>query len=178
VPCSDGLPDAHEPRKDLGLYLRGAYCCTALSLKGLPDAPGLRKRPIQTPSSILRNTHRKDNDDHPFIDITPKSTPLPARLCCSTVARSRSLSLSEATVCVECLFLRTPIRAPYMTPSACAKRRPTRDPPPVVLHPESIRPSLPRRPIPRLYCPGRLPARIVSRHWGPPRACYRVPYCE
>ena len=21
-------------------------------------------------------------------------------------------------------------------------------------------------------------ARIVSRHWGPPRACYRVPYCE
>jgi hypothetical protein len=130
VPCSDGLPDAHEPRKDLGLYLRGAYCCTALSLKGLPDAPGLRKRPIQTPSSILRNTHRKDNDDHPFIDITPKSTPLPARLCCSTVARSRSLSLSEATVCVECLFLRTPIRAPYMTPSACAKRRPTRDPPP------------------------------------------------
>ena len=42
------------------------------------------------------------------------------------------------TVCVECLFLRSPSRAPYRTPSACAKRATYPDPPPVVLHPESI----------------------------------------
>ena len=28
---------------------------------------------------------------------------------------------SLVTVCVECLFLRTPSRAPYRSPSACAK---------------------------------------------------------
>jgi hypothetical protein len=33
-------------------------------------------------------------------------------------------------VCVGCLFLRTPSRAPYSTPSACATGRPTRTPPP------------------------------------------------
>jgi hypothetical protein len=31
-------------------------------------------------------------------------------------------------------------------------------------------PLLPRRPIPRLYS-GSAPARFVSRHWAPPRAC-------
>jgi hypothetical protein len=41
-------------------------------------------------------------------------------------------------VCVECLFLRTPSRAPYRTPSACAKRATYSEPPPVVPHPESI----------------------------------------
>ena len=40
--------------------------------------------------------------------------------------------------CVECLFLRSLSRAPYRTPSACAKRRPTRTPHPIVPHPESI----------------------------------------
>jgi hypothetical protein len=42
-----------------------------------------------------------------------------------------------------------------------------RNPPPYSL---IQNPSLPRRPIPRLYCP-LAQARIVSRHWGPPRAC-------
>ncbi len=40
-------------------------------------------------------------------------------------------------VCVECLFLRTPSRAPYETPSAF-KRAAYPDPPSVVPHPESI----------------------------------------
>ena len=46
----------------------------------------------------------------------------------------------------------------------------------------------PRNPLPeslaaqgpyvRLPCPGLARARNVSRHWSPPRACYRVPCCE
>ncbi len=40
-------------------------------------------------------------------------------------------------VCVECLFCRTPSRAPYRTPPACAKRAAYSDPPPVVPDPES-----------------------------------------
>ena len=36
-----------------------------------------------------------------------------------------------SSVCVECLFLRTPSRAPYRTPSACANRAAHPDPPPV-----------------------------------------------
>jgi hypothetical protein len=59
-------------------------------------------------------------------------------------------------VCRVFLFLRTPSRAPDRTPPACAKRATysdTRTPPPW----SPIRnPSLPSRPIPRLYCPGRL----------------------
>ena len=30
----------------------------------------------------------------------------------------------------------------------------------------------------RLQCPGLAWAQIVSRHWGPPRACHRAPYCD
>jgi hypothetical protein len=42
-------------------------------------------------------------------------------------------------------------------------------------HPQSSsqNPSLPWRPMLRLYCPDRHPARNVSRYWGPPRACHR-----
>jgi len=70
-------------------------------------------------------------------------------------------------VCVECLFLRTPSRAPYRTPPACAKRAAYPDPPTVVPNPESIAAQA-------AYTEALLPrsalARIVSRHWGPPRA--------
>ena len=42
-------------------------------------------------------------------------------------------------VCVECLFLKSPSRAPDRTPSACAKRATYPDPPPVLVpHPESL----------------------------------------
>ena len=79
-------------------------------------------------------------------------------------------------VCVECLFLRTPSRAPYRTPPACANRGAAYpDPPPVVPHPESI---AAQAAYAEALLPGSAPARIVSRHWGPPRACYRVPYCD
>ena len=61
-------------------------------------------------------------------------------------------------------FLRTPSRAPYRTPPACANRAAYPDPPPVVPDPESIdaRASYRGRhsTIARLS-----PARIVSRHW-------------
>jgi hypothetical protein len=42
------------------------------------------------------------------------------------------------SLCVECLFLRSPGRVPSRTPSACAKRAAYPDPPPVILLPESI----------------------------------------
>ena len=70
-----------------------------------------------------------------------------------------------------------PSRAPYRTPSACANRAAYPEPPPVVPDPESIDAQASYRgrhsTIARLS-----PARIVSRHWGPPRACHRVPCCE
>jgi hypothetical protein len=65
-------------------------------------------------------------------------------------------------------------RAPSGTLPACAKRAAYSDPPPVVPHPESLAAQAAYN---EALLPGA-PARIVSRHWGPPRACYRVPYCE
>ena len=41
-------------------------------------------------------------------------------------------------VCWLFIFLRTPSRAPYRTPPACANRAAYLDPPPVVPDPESI----------------------------------------
>ena len=70
-------------------------------------------------------------------------------------------------MCVECLFLRTPSRAPYRTPSACAKRAAYPDPPP-----RSPNPSLPRRPIPRLYCPGPLVSRSPRPRTLKSRDCH------
>jgi hypothetical protein len=49
------------------------------------------------------------------------------------------------------------------------------DPPPVIPVPESL---AAQGPYVRLSCPGLARARNVSRHWAPPRACYRVPCCE
>ena len=95
----------------------------------------------------------------------------------ATPIQNKVIKCTRKTVCVGCLFLRTPSRAPYRTPSACANRAAYPDPPPVVPDPESIdaRASYRGRhsTIARLS-----PARIVSRHWGPPRACQRVPCCE
>jgi hypothetical protein len=47
-------------------------------------------------------------------------------------------TLFKVVVCVECLFSRSPSRAPYRTPQRAPKGRPTRTPPPVVHDPESI----------------------------------------
>jgi len=44
-------------------------------------------------------------------------------------------------------------------------------PPPVVPHPESIAAEAAYA---EALLPVSAPVRIVSRHWGPPRACYRV----
>ncbi len=69
-------------------------------------------------------------------------------------------------VCVECLFLRSPERVPFRTPSACAKRATYPDPPPVILFPESI---ATQSAYAEALLPGSTPARNVSRYWGPPR---------
>jgi hypothetical protein len=45
---------------------------------------------------------------------------------------------TSTAVCVECLFLRSPSRAPHRTPSACATRATYPDPPPVVPHPVCV----------------------------------------
>ena len=61
--------------------------------------------------------------------------------CPETQTWRCSLHVSRPTalpVCVECLFSRSPSRAPYRTPPACAKRATYSNPPPVVPHPESI----------------------------------------
>ena len=58
--------------------------------------------------------------------------------------------------------------------SSCAKRAAYPEPTAVVPLPESI---AAQAAYAEALLPGSAPARIVSRHWGPPRACYRVPYC-
>ena len=78
-------------------------------------------------------------------------------------------------MCVECLFLRHRGPVPYGTNQRAPKWRPTRTPPPVIPVPESL---AAQGPYVRLSCPGLARARNVSRHWAPPRACYRVPCCE
>ena len=49
------------------------------------------------------------------------------------------------------------------------------DPPPLVPDPESI---AAQAAYTEALLPMSAPAGIVSRHWGPPRACYRVSCCE
>ncbi len=98
-------------------------------------------------------------------------------------------------MCVECLIgkqkkpilfkVTEPSSIPYRTHSACAKRAAYPDPPPVIPLPESISPpkSYPSPPKRSTNCstralsivPGSAPARNVSRYWGSPRACYRIP---
>ena len=56
----------------------------------------------------------------------------------SPLQDSSSVRQQGGRVRVGCLFLRTPSRAPYWTPPACANRAAYPDPPPVVPHPESI----------------------------------------
>ena len=57
-------------------------------------------------------------------------------VCVKTCVRGKPWP--SLAVCVGCLFLWTPSRVPYGTPSACANRAAYPDPPPVVPHPESI----------------------------------------
>ena len=65
-------------------------------------------------------------------------------------------------VFVERLFSKSPGPAPYGARSACAIRAAHPPPHPVVPDPESRNPSLPRRPIPRLYCPGLARVCVLS----------------
>ena len=66
--------------------------------------------------------------------------------------------------------------SPLQDSSGVSKRATYSDPPP---HPESIaaQAAYPYRNS-AIAQVRRSPARMVSTHWGPPRACYRVPYCE
>jgi hypothetical protein len=59
-----------------------------------------------------------------YYNATPKASP--KRECGEAIR-----------VCVECLFLRSPSRAPYRTPPACANRATYPNPPPIVPVPES-----------------------------------------
>ena len=88
--------------------------------------------------------------------------------------------LRLCTVCVcRVLILKAPGSSPLRGQPAChygaPEGRPTRTTPPVIPLPESL---AAQGPYVRLPCPGLARARNVSRHWGPPRACYRVPCCE
>ena len=88
-------------------------------------------------------------------------------------ARRRS-GRGSVCVTVECLFLRRRVQATYGANQRAPKGRPTQTPF-VVPHPESLaaQAAYSEAIFARLAW-----ARIVSRHWGPPRACYRVPYFE
>ena len=51
----------------------------------------------------------------------------------SLVVRGQGSDILTVCVCVGCSFLRTPSRAPYRTPSACANRAAYPDPPVAVV---------------------------------------------
>ena len=72
-------------------------------------------------------------------------------------------------------IFKAPGSSPLQGQPACAKMAAYPDPPPVIPVPESL---AAQGPYVRLSCPGLARARNVSRHWGPPRACYRVPCCD
>jgi hypothetical protein len=57
---------------------------------------------------------------------------------CFPIKHSTHTRPGTRSVCVECLFLGSPSRAPCRTPPACAKRQAHPASPFVVLHPESI----------------------------------------
>jgi hypothetical protein len=88
-------------------------------------------------------------------------------------------------LCVECLIgkqkkpilfkVTEPSSIPYRTPPACAKMAAYSDPPPVIPVPES---GVAQAAYAETLLPGSAPARNVSRYWGSPRACYRIPCCE
>ena len=67
-----------------------------------------------------------------------------------------------------------PSSIPYRTHPACAKRATYSDPPPVILLPES---DVAQAAYAETLLPGSASARLgnVSRYWGSPRACYRIP---
>ena len=65
----------------------------------------------------------------------PHSPGMPLRHL--SIPRLAGLQVHAGGVCVGCLFLRTPSRAPDRTSSACANRAAYPDPPPVVPDPES-----------------------------------------
>ena len=105
------------------------------------------------------------------------SLKIPSRLCrdCIFRHRLRSLFVSTDPQCVlSFYFLRTPSRAPYKTPPACAKRATYSDPPPVVIQ----NPLLPRRPIPLVLATllSFSPPSSPSRH--PPFTLYPSPSCS
>jgi len=88
-------------------------------------------------------------------------------------------------VCVECLIgkqkkpilfkVTEPSSIPYRTPPACAKMASYSDPPPVILLPES---DVAQAAYAETLLPGSAQARNVSRYWGSPQACYRIPCCD
>ena len=107
--------------------------------------------PYGTPSACANRAAYPDppRSPPPRIHRRPGGLPWTAQHYCPVVsgpncfqALGSSPGLPQS-VCVGCLFLRTPSRAPYRTPPACANRAAYPDPPPVV---PTQNPSTPRRP--------------------------------
>jgi hypothetical protein len=121
-----------------------------------------------------------------FINFSEKSERIrrnwdDCRISCAAVAGCRLVGCSVVSgrplcsVCVECLFLRTPSRAPYGTPSACAKRAAFPSPPrirAVARVSQRFRgssawgPFWPPVPRPRLCRRGRLAGEGSGSHCG------------
>ena len=79
-----------------------------------------------------------------IISVRPSKQPLMVRTFLKVYMELGSYFLflqeqiKDIIISVKCLFLRSPSRAPYRTPPACANRAAYPDPPPVVPDPESI----------------------------------------
>jgi hypothetical protein len=125
----------------------------------------------------------------PRVDLRPITGGLGRRpqhgLRITAAAATVTIRLMEdKRVCVECLTgkqnkptlfkVTEPSSVPHRTPPACAKRAAYPDPPPVILLPESI---ADQAAYAETLLPGSAPARNVSRYWGSPRACHRIPCC-
>ena len=113
-------PDQHLPLISPG---PGCVCVGCLFLR----TPS--RVPCGTPSACANRAAYPD---------PPPEVPDPESIDTQTAYRGRHSTSAWLCVCVGCLFLRTPSRAPYRTPPACANRAAYPDPPPVVPHPESI----------------------------------------
>ena len=147
---------------DLMSTFGSPYARSLDDLKILLD-PVIDVHPGLSASSVcVRSFARKDEimTCKTLKNLIPCAPTSVAKLCFLVFPRSQSSTSSEIVAFYEATngagFSRSlssdPITIDYTPPPDTSTQNPL----------------LPRRPIPRLYCPA--PARTVSRHWGPPEA--------
>ena len=130
APLLGAAPQRQAPRLQRRQPRRGTF---------LPSAPRKRDRRPRSISTTARRQGQQHQQRCPFHWRIQQADFAGAPwLRVLYFLFLRYTTRPQRHMCFDGLFLRTPSRAPYRTPSACANRAAYPDPPPVVPHPESI----------------------------------------